>query len=71
MSRDDLECRGWLLQQTPNAIQVTSKKHSGSWWIPRSLIGYLRKDQDSAGTAIEFTCPEWKIEQAEMWDLVP
>jgi hypothetical protein len=71
MSENDLECRGWLLGESPNAIHVTDKKHSGSWWIPRSLVGYQRKSQEKDGTAIIFTCPEWKIEQAQMWDLVP
>ncbi len=82
MSREkDPECRALLLDETPNAIHVC-KIHSPiggeSWWIPRSQIGYMRKDKVEApfvnggtNTHVTFTVPEWLIEKKQCWSLVP
>jgi len=78
MSREkDPECRAVLLEETPNAIRVKAMAKSISapsptWWVPRSQIGYMRKDKTEGGpTFVVFTCPEWLIESKQMWQLVP
>jgi hypothetical protein len=82
MSREkDMECRAMLLDETPNAIHVCTLHSSigcESWWIPRSQIGYMRKDKvdapfadGGANTHVVFTCPEWFIEKKQCWELVP
>jgi hypothetical protein len=72
MSRDkDPECRGTLLRETANAILVCKNANSPQHWIPRSQIGYMRKDKLLAGTAVVFTLPEWLIEEKQCWELVP
>lgn len=69
----DLECRAILLQETPNAIHVMASKSKDAWWLPRSQIGYLRKDkiEASSETSVVFTLPEWLIETKQCWELVP
>jgi hypothetical protein len=78
MSNDkDLECRGWLWGESPNALHVSTmpliigQSPGQDFWVPRSLVGYHKKSAEARGTKIIFTLPEWKIEQAQMWDLVP
>ena len=74
MSRDkDPECRGLLLGETDNAINVCKDSESDdNYWIPRSQVGYMRKGKDSVGNdTIVFTCPEWLIEKKQCWELVP
>ena len=75
MSRDkDPECRGLLLDETPNAYLICSNKLTAveRWWIPRSQVGYCRKTKLAGGdTEIVFTMPEWLIEKKQCWELVP
>lgn len=72
MSRDkDPECRGILLDETPNAYKVAAKAGATEHWIPRSQIGYCRKTRGPAVTEIVFTLPEWLIEKKQCWELVP
>lgn len=77
MSREkDPECRGLLLAETPNAIQVAALgklagQTTGEWWIPRSQIGYMRIDRGRPTPYVVFTCPEWLIEKKQCWALVP
>lgn len=72
MSRDkDLECRGVLRRETPGAILVMKDAGSPEHWIPRSQIGYMRKDFGPGSTMVVFTLPEWLIEEKQCWDLVP
>ncbi len=78
MARDkDLECRGILVGETDNAICVRkdgSPPRGENWYIPRSQIGYLRKDiplKSHDPTHVVFTLPEWLIESKQCWDLVP
>jgi hypothetical protein len=72
MSREkDPECRGFLEDETPNAIRVGHAESGQSWWIPRSQIGYMRKEPVAAGTQVIFTLPEWLIEKKQCWELVP
>lgn len=82
MPRDkDPECRGLLMRETDAAILVCalhSPVGGESWWIPRSQIGYMRKDKvDSpfagggTNTHITFTVPEWLLEKKQCWELVP
>ena len=68
----DLECRGILMGETDAAICVVKERHGEYHWIPRSLIGYMRKDRADDGTvSVVFTLPEWLIEKKQCWDLVP
>ncbi len=66
----------WVKTQTPKAVLVcdAASLPRRELWIPRSLIDYLRITAHPAGTlnydAIEFTLPEWKINQANLWDFV-
>lgn len=72
MSRDkDPECRGLLTGETANAIKVKNEKTGAEHWIPRSQIGYLRKDKEGEKTRVVFSLPEWMIEKKQCWDLVP
>lgn len=72
MSREkDPELRGVLLRETDAAILVCKDANSAQHWIPRSQIGYLRKDKVLAGTLVVFTLPEWLIEKKQCWELVP
>lgn len=84
MSREkDPECRAILLDETANAIHVCHTNrpvHGKGWWIPRSQIGYMRKERAELhlanGSTIDlthvvFTCPEWLIEKKQCWELVP
>ena len=74
--RKDLECRGLLWDETPNAILVTRETAVGggqTWWIPKSQIGYRRTTQSvtpGGRPHVVFTLPEWLIEKKECWDLV-
>lgn len=81
MSRDkDPECRAYLLRETDAAILVKKSPDPQAagqeWWIPRSQIGYMRKEfmnnqTGHAATAVFFTLPEWLIEKKDCWELVP
>lgn len=73
MTREkDPECRGILVSETPNAICVRASNKTALHWIPRSQIGYMRKQPASGGgTEVVFTCPEWLLEKGQMWELVP
>lgn len=66
----DLNCRGWLVGESPNAICVAKEPGAKGTWIPRSLVGYMKKSTETKGTAIVFTCPDWAVEQKQLWDLV-
>ncbi|MBM3855341.1 MAG: hypothetical protein FJ399_19670 [Verrucomicrobia bacterium] len=81
--RNNLELRMFLHQETGLAVQVGDKAVDPRIliWIPRSLIGYARKDYprfrgqaDSSTPAgvpgYVFTLPEWKVDQAGLWDFV-
>lgn len=69
------ECRGYLLSDSGQAIQVCKDPmtHKINWWIPRSQIGYLRKTYTKPGEIpyIVFTIPEWLVEDKQCWELVP
>lgn len=69
----DPELRAILLGQTDAAIRVIRMDRKGeSWWIPRSQIGYLRKEEEPDGSLrVIFTLPEWLIEKKQLWELVP
>lgn len=83
MSRreSDAELRAMLLNETPNAILVCpihSPIGGKSWWIPRSMIGYMRKDKvkspfvgGGTNTHVVFTLPENFVEKKQCWELVP
>lgn len=73
MSREkDPECRGVLMGETDNAICVAKERHGSTHWIPRSQIGYMRKDTMANGSIdVVFTVPEWLLEKKQAWDLVP
>lgn len=79
MSRDEHTLCMFLNAETPAAIQVAyrpdprDERGTGVEWLPRSLIGYLRKDpaaQPGHRQPVTFTLPEWKIEQANLWEFV-
>ena len=54
------------------AICVAKDRRSETFWLPRSQIGYMRKDKAEDGTvSVVFTLPEWLIEKKQCWDLVP
>ena len=69
---NDPTLRALLISETPNAIEVQRIGHAFTWWIPRSQIGYMRKDKspDGTKTSVTFTLPEWLIGKKECWDLV-
>lgn len=67
MSDRELECRGTVWEETPNAIQVSRTLSAARHWIPRSQIAYMKR----AGASVTFTLPVWLIEKKECWDLVP
>lgn len=72
MSSDQLTCRGFLVEERENAIEVCKHQQGGfSWWIPRSQIGYLKKSPGTPWSEIEFTLPEWLVEKKDLWSLVP
>ncbi len=72
MSRpDQAECRGLILHETANAIQVCKERGGDSWWIPRSQIGYLRRTKGDGLDHVVFTVPEWLVEEKQLWPLVP
>jgi hypothetical protein len=66
----DPECRGVLIGETEKAIRVAAPSGQ-SWWLPRSLIGYMRKERDADVTRVVFTFPERMIEEKQCWDLIP
>lgn len=74
MSRNDLELRMYLFQDRGTAVLVGEKSVAPerTWWLPRSLIGYCRKNVGRPGEApgYVFTLPEWKVEQSGLWDFV-
>jgi len=67
--------------ESADAIQVAplhSPIGGACWWIPRSQIGYMRKDKVESpfvnggmNTHVVFTIPEWLIEKKQCWELVP
>lgn len=78
-AREQHTLRMWLNQERPAAIEVAARPDPHDdrgcfvTWLPRSLIGYLRKDppaQPGHRQPITFTLPEWKIEAANLWDHV-
>ncbi len=72
MPRDkDPELRARLLRETDAAIEVQKLGGVLTWWIPRSQIGYMRKDKTDTGTNVVFTLPEWLVEKKQCWELVP
>lgn len=65
----------WLVTESPAAVLVCDGGVSKTreLWLPRSLIDYLRitpPPQPGPRPSIEFTLPEWKINQANLWDFV-
>lgn len=79
MAKGDLTLRMFLNQERPNAIEVASNGSRANlqsaflWWLPRSLIGYLRKDPAATPgdrQPITFTLPEWKVESENLWTYV-
>jgi hypothetical protein len=76
----DPELHMFLIEERPDAVRVGDNAFRAQCavvqWIPRSLIGYSRKtkpDPDHPDRLPEyvFTLPDWKIEQADLWDFVP
>lgn len=69
-----------LMEERPTAVKVTAARRPAVpgqpvvfHWIPRSLIGYARKLAPAVPgdyPDYTFTLPEWKIEQANLWDFV-
>jgi hypothetical protein len=68
-----------LMEKRDNAVKVTAAKRAEPGrplfyhWIPRSLIAYSRIEPSPVPgefAFITFTLPEWKIEQANLWDFV-
>jgi hypothetical protein len=76
MPKGDLTLRMFLNQERPSAVQVANRAErdmAGIWWLPRSLIGYARKDPPASPgerPPYTFTLPEWKVEQENLWDYV-
>lgn len=77
MAREDQYLRMRLLDKTPGAIKVTgyarlpeNGQAISYEWLPRSLIGYSRTEPQGDGElpVIVFTLPEWKIDQADLWN---
>lgn len=70
-----------LLAESDAAICVCpfhSPLGGKNWWIPRSMIGYMRKDKvespfvgGGANTHVTFTLPENFVEKKQCWELVP
>lgn len=68
----------WLVRETPAAVLVCDTcdairaPDARQLWLPRSLIDYLSKTAAPVGRlpAVEFTLPEWKINQSNLWDFV-
>lgn len=67
----DIECRGILIGETDNAIRVAVESTRQAWWLPRSLVAYMRREAEGDKTRVIFTLPEWLIEEKDCWDLVP
>lgn len=68
-----------LMEKRDNAVKVTAAKSAVPGvpitfhWIPRSLIAYHRVEPSPIPgefAFITFTLPEWKIEQANLWEHV-
>ena len=80
MKSDDPELRMRLMEKRDNAVKVTGQPrpllHGEQLcyhWIPRSLIAYSRIEKSPVPDEfplIAFTLPEWKIEQANLWEFV-
>lgn len=75
MSRSaDLELRMFLHQDNGRAVLVGNAAVNPTrlQWLPRSLIGYARKDAGQPGQApgYVFTLPEWKVDEAGLWEFV-
>lgn len=69
------QLRMWLVIERATALLVTDApmRDTRKVWIPRSLVGDLRKEppQDPLCYApILFTLPAWKIEELSLWDFV-
>lgn len=68
--------RMWLVYENERAVRVASAaiNPSRELWLPRSLIDRLTKNPKSAEPMsyqpIEFTLPEWKINQENLWEFV-
>ena len=76
MKTDPIELRAWLVAESTLAIYFSddplANKHSMcTFCVPRSLISYLRKQEESVKgakhTRIIFKLPEWKVEQSWLW----
>lgn len=70
-----LTLRMYLNQERPAAVEVASRAPRGpresafTWWLPRSLIGDLRRAAPAAAgerPVIEFTLPDWKVNQSSL-----
>jgi hypothetical protein len=49
------------------------KESSRTWWLPRSLISYARKDgakEPGHAPGYVFALPEWKVDEAGLWEFV-
>jgi len=67
--------RMFLAEERPTAVMVMNTPKGGGLveWLPRSLIGYARKEQPAnpgERTIYIFTLPEWKIEKRHLWPYV-
>lgn len=67
--------RMFLDEERPTAVKVMNTATGGGRyeWLPRSLISYARKlapEKPGERQSYVFTLPEWKIEEAALWDFV-
>lgn len=67
--------RMFLDEERPTAVKVMSTARGGGRleWLPRSLISYARKqapEKPGDRQAYIFSLPEWKINDADLWDFV-
>lgn len=67
--------RAFLIAEKPSAILIGNSdvNPTRQCWLPRSLIDRLTKSPKRGPlthTPIEFTLPEWKIEQDGLWEFV-
>jgi hypothetical protein len=77
--KDTVELRMRVVRKTEAACLVTGAQFAltpdaRSWWVPRSLMGTTRTEKDLKTPTnydlIIFTLPEWKVDQADLWDYV-
>lgn len=74
----DLELRMYLHDTSQSGAAVLVGNHpekrlARTWWVPRSLISYARKDaatEPGHAPRYVFKLPEWKVDEAGLWEFV-